>query len=273
LDNLNSKLLHAELTHAIIGAGMDVYNALGPGWDEMDYHLAMLVALNGRGIKAESHLRGALIHRHECVDRFELDIIVEDKVVLELKHIRSNFAPEHYAQLINYLKFWKKDLGMLMNFGLEQLRFKRVPYTPNPGVLAIAGAWDEFSEADSKLAERFLGVCRFVLKQHGLGYGEKTSRKLLEAECVATGFDVQIPSVGLTYKSATLGSRAIGGFLIDGGFVVKVSALQDRTTASDMARLMSYMRRLNAAHGALVNFGRSELCVRGVINNKKSNLH
>ena len=235
----NKKLLHGELTRLIIGAGMDVHNALGPGWDEMDYHLAMLKALAERGVKAESHLRGSLILRGECIDRFELDIMVENKVILELKHIQTNFAHGHYAQLINYLKFWKKDLGMLMNFGLEQLRFKRVPYTPNSGALATTGAWDGFPEA----------------------------------ECVATGFDVQVPAVGLTYKSASLGRRTIDGFLIDGDLVVKVGALQDRTTASDMARLMSYMRQLNIAHGALVNFGRSELCIRGVINQSKSNLH
>lgn len=270
---MNSKLLHAELTHAIIGAGMDVHNVLGPGWDEMDYHLAMLKALDERGLKAVSHLRGNLMHRGQHVDRFELDIIVEDKVILELKHIQTNFMPEHYVQLINYLKFWEKDLGMLINFGLEQLRFKRVPYSPNQGRLAMAGAWDSIDETNPKLAERFLCVCRSIVLEHGIGYGVSASGRLLAAGCFDAGFDVQIPVVSLKYKGAVLGQRAITGFLLDGVFAVKVSALQDRTTASDMARLISYLRQLNITNGALVNFGRNELCVRGVIHQNKSNLH
>lgn len=265
-NDMSSKLLHAELTHTIIGAGMDVHSALGPGWDEMDYHFAMLDALAERGVKTESHLRGSLMHRGHYVDRFELDIIVENKVVLEMKHIRTNFAPEHYAQLINYLKFWQKDLGMLLNFGLERLRFKRVPYSQNQGSLAFAGVWDEVEGAAPKRAERFLSVCRSILLEHGVGYGETTSGKLLAVACVDAGFDVQVPTACLKYKCTVLGTREVDGFLLDNSMLVKISALQDRTTASDMARLMSYMRQLNITYGALVNFGRSELCIRGVIN-------
>jgi len=267
------KLLHKEITHAIIGAGMDVHNALGPGWDEMDYHLAMLKALDERGLEAESHLRGNLMHQGQQVDRFVLDIIVENKVILELKHIQTNFAPEHYAQLINYLKFWRKDLGMLINFGLDQLRFKRVPYSPNDGLLATVGRWDEFVEVKPELADRIFQACSLLLDQYGLGYGVTASQRLLEAVCVASGFDVQVPVACLKYNDTVLGSRAIGGFVIDSDCVMKVSALTDRTTASDMARLVSYMRKLNIRYGALVNFGRHELCIRGVINQKKSNLH
>ena len=137
------KLLHEDLTRLIIGAGMDVYNSVGPGWDEWDYHRAMLKALAERSVTAESHERGSLMHRGQFVDRFELDILVEGKVILELKHIRDEFAPEHYVQLISYLKFWKKDLGLLMNFGGDRLRFKRVPYTPRKGMLVMAGKWSD----------------------------------------------------------------------------------------------------------------------------------
>jgi GxxExxY protein len=269
----NVKLMHGDLTHAIIGAGMDVHNALGPGWDEMDYHLAMLKAISERGLKAESHLRGDLMHRGRCVDRFELDIIVEDTVILELKHIRTNFAPMHFAQLINYLKFWGKDLGILINFGLEQLRFKRVPFTPNQSTISMTGAWDGLVDIEPVLTEQFLVACNSLISEHGLGYGETTSGKLMVAGCAEAGFDVQVPTVCLRYKDVMLGTRAIDGFVLDVRLLVKISALQERTTAADLARLMSYMRKLNLRNGVLVNFGRSELCLRGVISRKESNLH
>ncbi len=68
MENRN-QLLYGELTHVIIGAGMDVHNLLGPGWDEMDYHRALLRALMDRGLKVDRHLRGALMHREQCVER------------------------------------------------------------------------------------------------------------------------------------------------------------------------------------------------------------
>jgi len=73
------KLLHEEITKLVIGAGMDVFNSVGSGWDAWDYHRAMLKALADRGLKSESHLRGNLMHLGECADRFELDIMVEDE--------------------------------------------------------------------------------------------------------------------------------------------------------------------------------------------------
>lgn len=258
-------LLHSELTREIIGAGMDVHNALGPGWDEMDYHRAVLQALSSRGIKAESHLRGDLVHRNEVVDRFELDILVEDVVVLELKHIRKNFAAEHYAQLINYLKFWNKDMGMLMNFGLESLRFKRVPYSAKKGVFREEGKWGRIKEGEPELSECFIKACRNVLSEHGLGYGENTSRRLLLAECQGCGYEIAEPEARLEYDGLDIGKRAIDGFVLNGKMVVKTTALKEQTTAADLAHLMSYMKKLDIRLGALVNFGRTELILRGAI--------
>jgi len=122
---VEGKRLHEEITRLVIGAGMDLFNCVAPGWNERNYHRAMLKALSARGVFAESHLCGSLMHRGRCADRFELDIMVEGKVLLELKQIRKNFAAAHSAQLINYLKLWNQDLGILINSGLEGLRFKR----------------------------------------------------------------------------------------------------------------------------------------------------
>ncbi len=160
-----------------------------------------------------------------------------------------------------------------MNFGLEQLRFKRVPYTPNHGMLILTDSWDDVVTADPEMAEYFVKACRVVLLKHGVGYGESASKKLLITECNAAGFMVQVPSVSLRYKTENLGARAIKGFSVEKRLGVKNSALQDRTTAADLARLISYMRKLNISHGALVNFGRTALTVRGVTQNKISHLH
>ena len=91
---------------------MDVHNGLGPGWEEWDYHRAMIESLIAKGHDVVSHERKELVHRSKVADHFELDLLVDDSVILELKHIRSDFHPVHYTQLINYLKGWGKRLGI-----------------------------------------------------------------------------------------------------------------------------------------------------------------
>ncbi|RKX44408.1 MAG: hypothetical protein DRP64_06605 [Verrucomicrobia bacterium] len=261
---MTGKLLHEEITRQVIGAGMDVFNSVGPGWDEWDYHRAMLKALVDRGLKAESHLRGFLLHRGESVDQFELDIMIEDKVILELKHIREGFASEHYVQLINYLKFWKKDLGLLMNFGGDRLYFKRVPYTPSKGTVGVAGKWSDLQGECPELLNTIKDACSHILAEHGLGYSRNASEKLLMRELKFLGVEINNPLVDLAYGNLKLGERYAGAFSADSRLMLKASALPENTSSVDLARLQSCMAQVDIPLGVLVNFGKSVLLLRAI---------
>lgn len=258
------KLLHEDLTRLIIGAGMDVYNSVGPGWDEWDYHRAMLKALSDRGVFAESHLRGSLMHRGQCVDRFELDIMIEGKVILELKHIREEFAAEHYVQLISYLKFWQKDLGLLMNFGGDRLHFKRIPYTPRDGKLATTEKWSNLQSEGRQQAESVKAACLCVLRKHGLGYSRNTCEKLLVRELDYSGVDVRCPEVEVCFEDLELGARTADCLAVGSSLMLTVTALSENTSSIDLIRLQSCMKQVDLSCGLLVNFGRSTLLLRGV---------
>ena len=258
------KLLHEEITKRVSGAGMDVFNSIGSGWDEWDYHRAMLKALANRGVKAESHLRGTLMHRGQCVDRFELDILVEDKVILELKHIREGFAPEHCVQLISYLKFWRKDLGLLMNFGGDRLCFKRVPYTHRKGEMGKAGKWGNLQRDVPGLLNAFTAACSRFLAEHGLGYSRSTSEKLLICELKHSDMEIETPVVDLVYGELKLGERPVDSFVIGSSLVVKATSLPENTSSIDLTRLQSCMAQLGVPCGLLANFGRSALLLRAV---------
>ena len=261
---MTGKLLHEEITRKVIGAGMDVFNSVGPGWDEWDYHRAMLKALADKGVNAESHLRGSLMHRGECVDRFELDIMVEGKVILELKHIREGFAPQHYVQLISYLKFWKKDLGLLMNFGGDRLYFKRVPYTPSKGEIETAGKWNGLQGEYPELLNTVKEACFHIIADHGLGYSRNTSEKLLMRELKYLGVNIQNPSVDLSYGDLKLGERDADSFAADSSLLLKTSALPENTSSIDLTRLRSCMAQVGIPCGLLINFGKSVLLLRAV---------
>lgn len=259
----NPDLLYSELSHAIIGAAFDVHNELGPGWDEWDYHRAMLKALHERNITAESHLKAPLIHRDETVDQFELDILVENKIVLELKHIRTDYTDQHYTQTINYLKCWKKDLGIIINFGMERLIYKRVPYTPPEGSLSFEGSWDNFEHQHAELAQNICSAMGCILELQGLGYGASTSQKILFKELAYQALKPTLPEVSPRFGEVTFETRPLNNILLANTVLLATTAFRD-TTATDAARLKSGMKQLSVPFGILINFGKSKLTLRGI---------
>ena len=262
--NTVPEILHSELSYEIVGAAMDVHNELGPGWDEESYHRAMLHAFKERGVQAKSKLRGELNHQGIIADQFELDILVEGLVVLELKHLVGPFAPSHRCQLINYLKLWGKDLGILINFGLDRLKCERIPYSPVAGITHHEGSPNKLTAEDDSLSLIF-SILDAISKKHGLGYGTKTYSRLFVAECKFQAIDHKFPFVDLTYKNHPLGNKQVEAVLVHQESLVLVTALSERSTAVDLSRLLAYMKQMNISKGVLVNFGKTTLTIRPLI--------
>ena len=121
-------LLYGDLTRSIIGCAFDVINELGDGFLESVYEKALMVALEDAGIAVESQKAIDVNFRGRIVGNFCADLIVEDKVIVELKTV-SSLAPEHSAQVINYLNATGFQVGLLLNFGNPKLQYKRFTRT------------------------------------------------------------------------------------------------------------------------------------------------
>src|SRR5205809_304268 len=123
------KILQKELSYQVVGCVFDVHNEVGPGLREECYQKAMEHRLSQSGIPfiAKPATRREFIYRGQSVDVFEPDLVVADRIVLELKHHPDGFAPENLSQTISYLKFWKLELGLLINFAMDSAIIERVP--------------------------------------------------------------------------------------------------------------------------------------------------
>ena len=117
-------MIHEELTEIILKACFEVSNELGCGFLESVYEKALLLALAEKGLKAQSQIPLKVMFHGQTVGDFFPDILVEDIVLLELKAIKS-LAPEHSAQVINYLKATGIEVGFLVNFGNPKLEYRR----------------------------------------------------------------------------------------------------------------------------------------------------
>jgi len=109
-------MLHKELTDRIIACFYKVYTNLGYGFLEKVYENAMLVELNKNGLEAISQYPVKVNYDGVSVGEYYADIIVEDKVIIELK-ASANLVPENILQLQNYLKATNIEVGLLLNFG------------------------------------------------------------------------------------------------------------------------------------------------------------
>ena len=120
-------LLHQDLTGQILGAFYGVYNELGSGFLEAVYEHALTKELRTYGLKADRQIPVTVNYRGRPTGFFRADIVVEDKIVLELK-ARSQIYPIHEVQLLNFLRASKFEVGLLLNFGPEP-RFKRLVFS------------------------------------------------------------------------------------------------------------------------------------------------
>lgn len=111
-------LLHEKLTSKIIEAYYNVYNELGYGFLEKIYENAMIVELEEMGFTAVSQKPIEVFYKGKNIGNYFADIIVEDEITLELKAVKE-LTDEHHAQLGNYLKATRLEVGLLLNFGMK----------------------------------------------------------------------------------------------------------------------------------------------------------
>ena len=117
-------MLLEDLTQRILKASFQVSNELGSGFLESVYENAVLIALRDEGLRASSQVPLQVPFRGQIVGNFVADVVVENAVLVELKTVKA-LAPEHVAQVLNYLKATKIEVGLLINFGNPKLEYRR----------------------------------------------------------------------------------------------------------------------------------------------------
>lgn len=125
-DARRSDLQYGEITEKIIGCAFEVINELGTGFLESVYEKALAIALQDKGFRVKCQHPLHVQFRQRIVGEFYADLVVEGKVIVELKAAKA-IAPEHQAQaqITNYLKATGIEVGLLINFGNSKLEYKR----------------------------------------------------------------------------------------------------------------------------------------------------
>jgi GxxExxY protein len=264
-----TELIHKELSFAIVGCVFDVHNALGPGLREECYQKAMEQRLYEQGLPflAKPATRSDLVYRGEVVDTFEPDLVVADRVIPELKHQVEGFVPENEAQVLNYLKFWKLELGLLVNFAQDKAVFERIPHQPPPP--QVDESYDYIADLIQPTHKPTLRAIREglleIFRVVGLGYTATTYRRLALVEFLARQLAVlDDVVVEPSFHERRLPRSSISPFLVNQAVCVQVDAINDVVSARLVRTMQTHLQLTGMPLGIVASFGRRTLSIRGV---------
>lgn len=282
-----------ELTHEIIGAGIEVHRELGPGKAEAAYEHALAHELSLRGLAHQVQRPVPVIYKGvklEC--GYRLDVLVEQTVVLEVKSVEL-LNPVHRAQVLTYLKLGGWKLALLLNFnaavlkdGLERLvvgfeedgrgtaemqQTQRVIAAGSEcaAFACAANCGDAETEA---VADQVLAAAAEVFRELGPGLLPSTYEICLCHELHLRGVPfVRKQSLPLSYKGIVLPEPDEVDLLVAGRIVVHPRALAE-VRAVHEAEVLSQLRLGGWPLGLLINFNALRLTrgIRRLVLSRKS---
>ncbi|MFK7984106.1 MAG: GxxExxY protein [Saprospiraceae bacterium] len=259
-------LLYEELSYILRGYIYDVHNEVGVGFDEEIYQLALEQKLRENNISFRSQEIRYVEHKGKRVHKFVLDLIIEDKIILELKCIETNFHPEHVIQLLSYLKCWKKRVGFLVNFGLPKAEIKRYAFTEKEK--KIVENYDYIRDLITPNIRPPLMKLRDILltifEIHGVGYRALVYEKILLEELSIRQMKFTAkPIIPVKNGTQLLKEYEIKWPLINNQFICGVTAFRE-STSLDIIKVKTYLKSLNLPLGLMVHFGKKQLEIYGV---------
>ena len=115
-----------QLTQKIIGCCFKVHTALGPGFPEKVYQAALTASLRSVGVSVDRERRFKVLFDKSPVGEFQIDLLIEDRVIVEVKAVTGAMPKVFAAQLLAYLKAARLAVGLLVNFGNSSCQVKRI---------------------------------------------------------------------------------------------------------------------------------------------------
>jgi GxxExxY protein len=125
---IKNQMEEEKLTKRIIGCCFKVHRELGPGFNEKIYHTALKLEFKQEGLRFQTEKEFEVSYLDQRVGTFRADLVVEDKVVLEIKSLEGKVSMVFGYQLLSYLKASGLRVGLLVNFGNKSCQVKRLVY-------------------------------------------------------------------------------------------------------------------------------------------------
>jgi len=118
-------------TERIIACAYKVHSELGPGFNEKIYHNAFEITLKEKELNYETEKEYKVVYQNKQVGFLKVDLIIENKIIVEVKSITGNIPKVFETQVLSYLKVTGCDVGLLINFGNKSCQVRRLMFYVN----------------------------------------------------------------------------------------------------------------------------------------------
>jgi len=256
-----SKIIHKELSYAVRGVLLDVYNQLGPMLPEKFYQQAVEIGLLAHGLQCEREKSFTVTYRDVQVGLYYTDLWIEGgKLILELKSV-PKLLTLHRAQGLSYLKVTDADLAILANFGEASLVDERLPNFLRDNVPQFS--WHAqpitgdmlYPELTNQLSK----TLHHVYFELGPGFFHHIYRRAtmvaLQGEGLGYNFIEQLP---VYYRGHHLGDQESRLICVEGQILVATVAMNS-IDESMKTKLKTIMKHQNLKLALLANFDRAQI--------------
>jgi hypothetical protein len=181
--------------------------------------------------------------------------LVNNKIVLEFKNLRTGFHPSNYVQIVNYLKHWDIQLGILINFGQNRLQYERIPFSKTEVLVNVMPDIRQIPAKSQVSAISLIRSVEKIMNDVGYGYGVETFSGLLFVALQHQEVNVARLVVNPVCRGLKLGAREVNCFLLNDEILAAVCATGKIGSASDLATMKSYIKHSCIPFGILVDIG------------------
>jgi GxxExxY protein len=252
-----TEIIYPELSYNVQGALYDVYNELRyhdlseEGWES-----ALLIALEEREVPAQRQVEYELRYKGYRIGRFFVDVLADGKLLLELK-VEDKLLPIDVAQVITYLKVTNLKLGILVNFGGDELEFERIPNFASQRSVSRPPA-SVIQSSNHLLHPELTGELRAVLyKVHGeLGPGFMHMHYRRATQIELRGHDIPYEvkrEITIQFRGRPIETRETRLLIVDKQVLLAPIAVRE-ITPRVKGRFRQYLRLLGFNLGLIANF-------------------
>ncbi len=256
-------IIHKDLSYAVRGVLLDVYNKLGPRLPERFYQDAIALGLAVRRIPCDPEKEFEVYYRGQQVGLYYVDVWIDGgKIILELK-VAPQILPLHRAQAISYLKVTNADLAVVVNYGAESLQDERLPNFLRDKVVSFE--WNPRPPAQDwlypELSNQLLEVLHRVHFELGPGFLHQVYRRatLVELRHQGLAYDY-IKRVPIYYDSHFLGYHEARLIRVEDRVLLATVAV-NQVDRNFQEQLKARLRHLGLKLGLLANFNSTTLQV------------
>ena len=257
---------YRQLSFRILGCAYEAFKTVGAGFNEFMYHKVFHQNLLKRGIDARYKALFNVDYEGERIAEFEIDEIVEDKIIVELQCLQTDFLPSNYAQILCYLKKTGIKVGLLINFGLHKAYPRRLIYREES--IPNTEQFDRhFREKfnDLQLLHKIIACSHKIDSILGTTYLGRVYR---------SAFAVELRRNKITYNDHVEIQTKIDGipfppyeidyWLIENSFLLGILAGRQHPGKYNLFRMRSYLKNLNLHHGLLAFWSTKNLQLYGI---------